>query len=87
VIICEILNVLEGYPLKELGYHSAEAVHYQIGSHAPRLCRPQQLFSRPDFVKNPLDRLLDKNYAARIRAVIDPKQAAVSRTSSRCRAA
>jgi len=30
VIICEILNVLEGYPLKELGYHSGEAVHYQI---------------------------------------------------------
>ena len=30
VIICEILNVLEGYPLKELGFRSAQAVHYQI---------------------------------------------------------
>ncbi|HWK83701.1 MAG TPA: gamma-glutamyltransferase, partial [Caldimonas sp.] len=30
VIVCEILNVLEGYPLKEWGFHSAQAVHVQI---------------------------------------------------------
>ena len=30
VIICEMLNVLEGYPLKDLGFRSAQAVHYQI---------------------------------------------------------
>jgi gamma-glutamyltranspeptidase/glutathione hydrolase len=33
----------------------------------------------PDFVKNPLDRLLDKGYAEKIRAVIDPNKAGVSR--------
>ena len=30
MIICEILNILEGYPLQELGFRSAQAVHYQI---------------------------------------------------------
>jgi gamma-glutamyltranspeptidase/glutathione hydrolase len=30
VVICEILNVLEGYPLKEMGFRSAQAVHVQI---------------------------------------------------------
>jgi gamma-glutamyltranspeptidase/glutathione hydrolase len=30
VVICVMLNVLEGYPLKELGFQSAQAVHYQI---------------------------------------------------------
>ncbi len=30
VVICVMLNVLEGYPLKELGFSSAQAVHYQI---------------------------------------------------------
>ena len=30
VVICEILNILEGYPLRELGFRSAQSVHYQI---------------------------------------------------------
>ena len=30
VVICEILNILEGYPLKDWGFRSAQAVHYQI---------------------------------------------------------
>ena len=29
-VICEILNIVEGYPLRELGFHSVEAVHDQI---------------------------------------------------------
>ena len=79
VIICEILNVLEGYPLKELGYHSAEAVHYQIEAMRHAYVERNSYLGDPDFVKNPLDRLLDKNYAAKIRAVIDPNKAAVSK--------
>ena len=42
-IICEILNILEGYPLKELGFRSAQAVHVPDRGDAPRLRRPQQL--------------------------------------------
>src|SRR3979490_1592887 len=79
VIICEILNVLEGYPLKELGYHSADAMHVQIEAMRHAYVDRNSYLGDPDFVKNPLDRLLDKNYAAKIRAVIDPKQAAVSK--------
>ncbi|WP_338699627.1 MULTISPECIES: gamma-glutamyltransferase [unclassified Bradyrhizobium] len=79
VVICEILNILEGYPLKELGYHSAQAVHYQIEAMRHAYVDRNSYLGDPDFVKNPLARLLDKDYAAKIRAVIDSARAGVSK--------
>ena len=79
VIICEMLNILEGYPLKDLGFRSAEAVHYQIEAMRHAYVDRNSYLGDPDFVKNPLDRLLDKGYAEKIRAVIDPKKAGVSK--------
>lgn len=79
VIICEILNVLEGYSLKELGYHSAQAMHVQIEAMRHAYVDRNSYLGDPDFVKNPLDRLLDKGYAAKIRAVIDPNKAGISK--------
>ena len=78
VIICEMLNVLEGYPLKELGYRSAQAVHYQIEAMRHAYVDRNSYLGDPDFVKNPIDRLLDKGYAEKIRVAIDPKKAAIS---------
>src|SRR4030095_12796430 len=78
VIICEILNVLEGYPLKDLGFRSAQSVHYQIEAMRHAYVDRNSYLGDPDFVKNPLDRLLDKNYAARLRAAIDPNKGGVS---------
>jgi gamma-glutamyltranspeptidase/glutathione hydrolase len=78
VVVCEILNILEGYPLKDLGFHSAQAVHYQIEAMRHAYVDRNSYLGDPDFVKNPLDRLLDKGYAEKIRAVIDPSKAGVS---------
>jgi gamma-glutamyltranspeptidase/glutathione hydrolase len=79
VVICEILNVLEGYPLKDWGFRSAQAVHVQIEAMRHAYVDRNSYLGDPDFVKNPLDRLLDKAYAAKIRAAIDPAKAAVSK--------
>lgn len=79
VVICEVLNILEGYPLKELGFRSAQGVHYQIEAMRHAYVDRNSYLGDPDYVKNPLDRLLDKQYAARIRAAIAPDKAAVSK--------
>ncbi|WP_235002021.1 gamma-glutamyltransferase [Rhizobacter sp. OV335] len=79
VVICEILNVLEGYPLKDLGFRSAQSVHYQIEAMRHAYVDRNSYLGDPDFVKNPLDRLLDKGYAEKIRGVIDPAKAGVSK--------
>lgn len=78
VAICEMLNILEGYPLRELGFRSAQGVHYQIEAMRHAYVDRNNDLGDPDFVHNPLDRLLDKDYAARIRAAIDPARAGVS---------
>jgi gamma-glutamyltranspeptidase / glutathione hydrolase len=79
VVICEILNVLEGYPLKDWGFRSAQAVHHQIEAMRHAYADRNSYLGDPDFVKNPLDRLLDKNYAAKLRAVIAADKAGVSK--------
>jgi gamma-glutamyltranspeptidase/glutathione hydrolase len=78
VILCEMLNVLEAYPLKEWGFRSAQAVHVQIEAMRHAYLDRNSYLGDPDFVKNPLDRLLDKGYAAKVRAAIDPQKAGVS---------
>src|SRR5436309_1230727 len=79
VVVCEVLNIVEGYPLKDLGFRSAQAVHYQIEAMRHAYVDRNSYLGDPDFVKNPLDRLLDKSYAEKVRAVIDPNKAGVSR--------
>jgi gamma-glutamyltranspeptidase/glutathione hydrolase len=79
VVICEIMNIIEGYPMQELGFHSAKAMHFQIEAMRHAYVDRNSYLGDPDFVKNPLARLLDKAYAAKIRAVIDPNKAGISK--------
>ncbi|MBB3177670.1 gamma-glutamyltransferase [Variovorax sp. Sphag1AA] len=78
VVLCEMLNILEGYPLKELGFRSAQAVHYQIEAMRHAYADRNSYLGDPDFVSNPVRRLIDKSYASDIRAAIDPAKAGVS---------
>jgi gamma-glutamyltranspeptidase / glutathione hydrolase len=69
--ICEILNILEGYDLNPLGFHSARAIAVMAAAMARGYADRNAFLGDPDFVHNPLDRLLSKGYAAGIRAAID----------------
>jgi gamma-glutamyltranspeptidase/glutathione hydrolase len=70
--------VLEGYPLHDLGFHSAQAMQYQIEAMRHAYMDRNSYLGDPDFMQNPIARLLDKNYAAAIRQVIAPNKAGVS---------
>ena len=75
VTLCEMFNILEGYPLKELGFGSAQALHDEIETMRHAYVDRNNLLGDPDFVKNPVDQLTSKDYAAKIRAAIDPAHA------------
>ncbi|ANK87181.1 MULTISPECIES: gamma-glutamyltransferase [unclassified Rhizobium] len=78
VIICEILNVLEGYPLSYLGYASAETVHVMVEAMRYAYVDRNAALGDPDFVENPVEKMLDKSYAKEIAAKIDPYKAGTS---------
>jgi gamma-glutamyltranspeptidase / glutathione hydrolase len=79
VTLCEILNILEGYDLKALGFHSAAAIHVMVEAMRHAYLDRNTYLGDPAFVQNPLDRLLSKDYAAAIRAQIAPDKAGVSK--------
>jgi len=78
VTLCEMLNILEGYHLPTLGYRSAQAVHFQIEAMRHAYVDRNSYLGDPDFVKNPVEHLLDQKYAAEIRAMIVPDKAGIS---------
>ena len=75
VVLCEMLNILEAYPLASYGWGSSRAVHFEIEAMRHSYVDRNFLLGDPDFVKNPLAQLLDKKYAEGIRAQIDPQRA------------
>ena len=70
VTLCETLNILEGYDLRSLGWGSAGAVHLTVEAFRRAFHDRNTSLGDPVFVRNPLDRLLSKDYAARLRAGI-----------------
>ncbi|HET7887180.1 MAG TPA: gamma-glutamyltransferase, partial [Bradyrhizobium sp.] len=76
--LCEMLNILEGYRLREFGWGSAQALHYEIEAMRRAFVDRNTLLGDPTFVKNPLERLIDKDYAARIRETISADKAGIS---------
>ncbi len=73
LVLCEMLNILEGYPLATYGWGSARAVHFEIEAMRHAYVDRNHLLGDPAFVSNPITQLLDDNYAASIRARIDPQ--------------
>ncbi len=80
VTVCEILGVLEGYPLGSLGYHSAASLHVMVEAMRHAFVDRNSTLADPAFVKSPLDRLLSPDYLAAIRAAIAPEKATASAT-------
>jgi gamma-glutamyltranspeptidase/glutathione hydrolase len=78
VTLCETLNILEGYDLRASGYNSAASVHYLAEAMRHAYVDRNTLLGDPAFVRNPLDRLLSKSYAAAIRRKIAEDKATPS---------
>jgi gamma-glutamyltranspeptidase/glutathione hydrolase len=77
VMVCEILQILQGYNLTKLGFHSADDVHVLVEA-MRRAYADRRDLGDPDFVKNPVAELISPEHAAKLRADIDPLRATAS---------
>ncbi|CAE7162352.1 ggt [Symbiodinium microadriaticum] len=72
VALVEMLNILEGFDLAALGHNSADYLHVLTEAMRRAYADRAEHLGDPDFNESmPLDRLMDKDYAARLRASID----------------
>ena len=65
-----IAHVLEGWDLRALGWHSAEAVHLAVEAMRRAFAARNAKLGDPDFVKNPVDDLLSDAWALHERSTI-----------------
>lgn len=78
VVLCETLNILEGYPVGKLGFHSAAGTHFLVEAMRRAYHDRNLNLGDPSFVKVDTQHFIDKAYAAALRQGIDPVRATPS---------
>jgi gamma-glutamyltranspeptidase/glutathione hydrolase len=78
VTLCEMLQVLQGYPLAALGFHSSGSVHLMTEAMRHAYRDRNTYLGDPAFIDNPTARLLSAHHAETIRAQIQPSRATPS---------
>jgi gamma-glutamyltranspeptidase / glutathione hydrolase len=71
VVLLETLNILEGFPMRELKQGSAPSLHVMIEAMKRAYADRARYLGDPAFVKVPVATLTSKEYAAKQRASID----------------
>lgn len=74
----QILNILEGYDIRSMGFGSTAYLHALTEAKKLAFEDRAKFYADPAFNKLPIDELISKEYAARRRALIDPTEAARS---------
>jgi gamma-glutamyltranspeptidase/glutathione hydrolase len=75
VHLIQMLNILEGFPLRETGPQSAATLHLMIEAMKPAYADRAMFLGDPAFVKIPVAGLTSKRYAAEQRLGVDPARA------------
>jgi len=71
----QMLNILEAYDIAEMGFGSAEYIHYFTEAKKLAFEDRAKFYADPDFSDIPMDMLLSKEYAAEKRSLINDKRA------------
>lgn len=79
IALIEMLQILEAYDLRAMGWHSAQHIHIVVEAMRRAFADRSAFLGDTDFVDVPVDALLSPRYATARRLTIDPKKASPSR--------
>jgi len=74
----QILNILEGFDLKSMGFGSAEYIHTFVEAKKLAFEDRARYYADMEFVEVPVATLISKDYAGKRRELISPDRAAMS---------
>jgi gamma-glutamyltranspeptidase/glutathione hydrolase len=77
-VLIEMLNILEGYDLRALGWSSADRYHLMTESMRRAFADRAEFMGDADFVKVPIAGMISKQYAASLRSSISMDHASTS---------
>jgi gamma-glutamyltranspeptidase/glutathione hydrolase len=75
VVLLEALNILEGFPLADMQQGSAPSLHLMIEAMKRAYADRARYLGDPAYINAPIPTLIAKDYAAKLRAGIDPDHA------------
>jgi gamma-glutamyltranspeptidase/glutathione hydrolase len=78
VLLVQMLNMLEAYPVAQMGYGSADAVHLMVEAERRAYADRAEHLGDTDFYDVPIEMLTSREYAARRMESFDPAQASAS---------
>ncbi|MEN6670672.1 gamma-glutamyltransferase [Psychrobacter sp. B38] len=78
--IIQILNILEGYPLKDYGQNSAQTIHLMAEAMQLAYADRAEYLGDSDFIDVPASGLTSQAYADKLRGLIDPNKATPAST-------
>jgi gamma-glutamyltranspeptidase / glutathione hydrolase len=78
VLITQMLNVLSGFPLQEIGFHTPKGIHLLTETLRLAFRDRAQYLGDPDFAEVPVSMLASEKYATEQRAKIDLAKATPS---------
>ncbi len=78
IILFQLLGMLEPYSLKQLGYHSAKAIHLIVEAERRSFADRAQYLGDPDFINIPVAGLLNKKYLISRMATFNENSASAS---------
>ncbi len=78
VHLIQMLNILEGYDLKSMGHNSADYIHVLVEAMRRAYADRSEYLGDSDFFPVPIEKLIDKKYAEKLRNSIDMEHASLS---------